>query len=298
MSAAMVVPAYFFFTEYFTWKLMAFVVFMNAIVFNVYSTLYYHRLCSHKAFKVRNAFGFFILKNLVPKVFMEEIFTIAHQVHHKYSDTEHDPHNAQDGMLHNYFADVTMMRLNPNLTEAQYKRAVSLMAHTGIQAHSYTDYQRWGSITKPLRTYFHIVTSWAFFAGLFYMIGGTALMTAGFTGAFFWGLSVRNFNYKSHGSGEDKRKEGRDFDADSLGLNLILPGTLCGEWHSTHHIYPTSANCGFCWWQLDLTFQTVKALKAVGIVTDYIDKKEAFVKNYLNKPNKEFNHVGKFSSFA
>ena len=127
MSAIMIIPAFFFFTEYFTWKLMLFVIFMNAILFNVYSTLYYHRFCSHKAFKVRNKFSLIILKNLVPKVFMEEIFTIAHQVHHKYSDTENDPHNAQDGMLFNYFADVTMMRLNPNLNQLQYNRAVSLL---------------------------------------------------------------------------------------------------------------------------------------------------------------------------
>ena len=298
MSVAMIIPTYFFFTEFFTWKLMGFVILMNAIIFNVYSTLYYHRYCSHKAFKVRNKAGLFILKNLVPKMFMEEIFTIAHQVHHKYSDSIDDPHNAKDGFLFNYISDVTMMRLNPNLSQSDYKKALSIFSHTGIKTNSYEEYLKWGSISNPLTTSIHIILNWTFFALLFLIIGGLPLMLAVFTGAFFWGLSVRNFNFKSHGGGEDRRKNGRDFDHDSLGLNLILPGTLCGEWHSTHHIYPTSANLGFCWWQLDLTFQVIKVLKIFCIVTEYIDKKELFEKVYLDDKTKAFTHDGKISHIA
>ena len=116
-TVLMIVPTTIFFTDYFSWSLMGFVVLMNALVLNIYSTFYYHRFCSHKAFKVKNKLGLFILKNMSPKFFMEEVFTMAHQVHHKYSDSELDPHNAKHGNLHCYLADVTMMILNPDLDE-------------------------------------------------------------------------------------------------------------------------------------------------------------------------------------
>jgi sn-1 stearoyl-lipid 9-desaturase len=279
-TVLMIVPTTIFFTDYFSWSLMGFVVLMNALVLNIYSTFYYHRFCSHKAFKVKNKLGLFILKNMSPKFFMEEVFTMAHQVHHKYSDSELDPHNAKHGNLHCYLADVTMMRLNPDLDEKGYERAKALMAHTGIEAHSYEDYKKWGSITKPLNTLIHFALNWTFWGFLFYLIGGMGLLTAAGAGGFFWGLAVRNFNYKSHGSGEDKRKEWRDTDKNSLSLNLVMPGTLCGEWHANHHIYPTSARCDFLPWQIDLAFASVWALKKIGVVESYIDKKQDYIKTY------------------
>lgn len=294
-TAIMIIPTIIFFKDYFSWSLMGFVVLMNALVLNIYSTFYFHRFCSHKAFKVKNKFGLLILKNLAPKFFMEEVFTMAHQVHHKYSDTDVDPHNAKHGGLHCYLSDVTMMRLNPELDERGYERAKALVAHTGIEAHTYEEYKKWGSITKPLNTVIHFILNWTFWGALFYAIGGMGLLTAAGAGGFFWGLAVRNFNYKSHGSGEDKRKEWRDTDKNSLGLNLIMPGTLCGEWHANHHVYPTSARCGFLPWQLDLAFVSVWTLKKIGIVESYIDKKEDFIKTYTTE--KEGTH-GRISNPA
>jgi fatty-acid desaturase len=57
-----------------------------------------------------------------------------------------------------------------------------------------------------------------------------------------------------------------------------MPGTLCGEWHANHHIYPTSARCDFLPWQIDLAFASIWTLKKIGIVESYIDKKDDFIK--------------------
>ncbi|MCO4793942.1 MAG: fatty acid desaturase [Bacteriovoracaceae bacterium] len=294
-TVLMIVPTILFFKDYFTWGLMGIVVLVNALILNIYSTFYYHRFCSHKAFKVKNKFSLLILKNLAPKFFIEEVFTMAHQVHHKYSDTDSDPHNAQHGQLHCFLSDVTQMRLNPDLDEKGYERAKALMAHTGIEAHSFEKYQEWGTVTKPINTVVHFVLNWTFWSLLIFSIGGMALLTAVATAGFFWGLAVRNFNYKSHGSGEDLRKDWRDTDKDTLSLNLIMPGTLCGEWHANHHIYPTSARCDFLPWQIDLAFASVWSLKKLGVVESYIDKKEEYKKVYLSK--KECDH-GRISNPA
>ena len=66
-----------------------------------------------------------------------------------------------------------------------------------------------------------------------------------FTGAFFWYVLVRAFNYTGHGSGQIKHVDGVDFDRSNLSINQTRPGIFSGEWHNNHHMYPDSARAGF-----------------------------------------------------
>jgi hypothetical protein len=34
-------------------------------------------------------------------------------------------------------------------------------------------------------------------------------------------------------------------------INQLFAGTVSGEWHNNHHLYPGGARSGFFWWQLD-----------------------------------------------
>lgn len=36
-------------------------------------------------------------------------------------------------------------------------------------------------------------------------------------------------------------------------------------WHNNHHAYPSSARMGFRWWELDLTWWHIKALRSLGL---------------------------------
>ncbi len=52
--------------------------------------------------------------------------------------------------------------------------------------------------------------------------------------------------------------------------NNMLFGVLAlGEgWHNNHHAFPASARHGLEWWQLDLTWLTIKAMEKVGLAWD------------------------------
>ena len=39
-------------------------------------------------------------------------------------------------------------------------------------------------------------------------------------------------------------------------------------WHNNHHHYQSSANQGFEWWQVDVTYYVLRALAACGLVWD------------------------------
>ncbi|MGB0712814.1 MAG: fatty acid desaturase, partial [Gammaproteobacteria bacterium] len=62
----------------------------------------------------------------------------------------------------------------------------------------------------------------------------------------------------------------RRFDtADESRNNVWLALLTLGEgWHNNHHRYPLSARQGFYWWQLDLSYLGLRALKALGVISD------------------------------
>jgi len=44
--------------------------------------------------------------------------------------------------------------------------------------------------------------------------------------------------------------------------------TLGEGWHNNHHHYMASARQGFYWWEVDITFYTLKVLSWFGIVRE------------------------------
>ena len=50
--------------------------------------------------------------------------------------------------------------------------------------------------------------------------------------------------------------------------NLILALLTFGEgWHNNHHRYPASARQGFLWWELDLSYATLRVMQGLGLVS-------------------------------
>ena len=58
------------------------------------------------------------------------------------------------------------------------------------------------------------------------------------------------------------------FDAgDDSRNSFILALLTFGEgWHNNHHAHPTSARHGLAWWEFDITWITMKILRAVGLI--------------------------------
>ena len=44
--------------------------------------------------------------------------------------------------------------------------------------------------------------------------------------------------------------------------------TMGEGWHNNHHHYMSSANQGFYWWEIDLSYYMLRGLSAVGLVWD------------------------------
>ncbi|MBE9583066.1 fatty acid desaturase [Mucilaginibacter sp. JRF] len=269
-----------FIFKYFSLKLLLITFLYSMVIMGTHGTIWYHRYCTHRAFKFRNNFWRFVTQNLTLKIIPEEIYVISHHVHHALSDQPGDPYNATGGFLYCFLADANHQPINRNMNKSDYNRCVSLMKHTGVTANTYEQYQKWGTVANPFYTIAGVLLSWGFWFTVFYLLGGIALACALLGAAGFWAVGVRTFNYEGHGKGKDMRREGVDHNRNDMSVNQLWPGIVAGEWHNNHHLFPKSARSGFKPYQIDMAWYYIKAMHFFGAVTCYNDSKKRFYQQY------------------
>ena len=142
----------FFIFKYFSFKLLLVAFVYSMVIMGSHGTVWYHRYCTHRAFKFKNYFWRFITQNITLKIIPEEIYVISHHVHHAKSDEAGDPYNANGGFLYCFLADVNHQPIARNMDAENYSRCVHLMKHTGQKSNSYKQYKRWGSLANQLCT--------------------------------------------------------------------------------------------------------------------------------------------------
>ncbi len=271
---------YLFIFKYFTWRLLAAAFVYSMILMGTYGTIWHHRYCTHRAYTFRNGFWRLITQNLVIRMIPEEIYVVSHQVHHSKSDQPGDPYNAYGGWLYCFLADANHQPIALDLNEQDYARVSDFLDETGTKRNTYKQYKKWGSVSNPLNTTIGWLLNWSFWYAVFYLIGGHGLACALFGSAAVWAFGVRTFNFEGHGKGKDKRKEGFDFSKKDMSVNQYWPGIVAGEWHSNHHLFPSSARSGFLPSQIDFAWIYIYLLHKIGGITSYHNSKKQFYENY------------------
>jgi stearoyl-CoA desaturase (delta-9 desaturase) len=269
-----------FIFKYFSFWLLGIGFVYSMILMGSHGTVWYHRFGTHNAFKFRNNFWRIFTKNLVLKVIPDEVYIVSHHVHHFKSDQPGDPYNTFVSWLYCFLADANHQMVARNLSEKDYKIATGFLKHTGTAINSYEEYQRWGSISKPLPLWFNWAFNWSFWGVVFYLIGGFPLVCALFGAAHVWAIGVRTFNYEGHGKGKDKRQEGLDFNWEDYSINQYWPGYVAGEWHNNHHLYPHSAQNGFKPDQIDIPWYYIKFMHWLGAIKSYHNNKKDFYEDH------------------
>jgi stearoyl-CoA desaturase (delta-9 desaturase) len=263
-----------------SWPLAALGLAYAMVVLGTHGTIYLHRYSTHRAFRFRNRFWMFLVRNLTIKIVPEETYVVSHHVHHRYVEQPGDPYNVHGGWLYCFLADVNHQMIARDLDAEDYGRVSRLVEHTGVHANTYQQYLRWGTIARPLPTLVQFAANWAFWYGAFWLMGGHGLALAIFGMSAIWAVGVRTFNFDGHGRGKDLRRDGIDFNRADLSVNQIWPGYVAGEWHNNHHLYPSGARSGFLPYQLDLAWQLIRALSWIGAVSSYRDYRADFLRDH------------------
>jgi sn-1 stearoyl-lipid 9-desaturase len=269
-----------FWFHYVNLPLLALAFVYSMIILGSHGTFWLHRYSTHRAFKFRSPWVAMICRNLVIKLIPEEIYVVSHYVHHAIPELPGDPYNVAGGWLYCFLSDANHQSIRKDLSEKDYEHVRGLLKHTGVRLNSYKQYQYWGSITHPFFAFGHYALNWAFWYGVFYLLGGHPLANTMFAAAGTWAIGVRTFNYEGHGKGKDRRREGIDFNWADLSVNQMWPGYVAGEWHNNHHLYPSGARSGFLPYQIDLPWYFIRFLNKVGLITSYRDYRADFLRDH------------------
>jgi stearoyl-CoA desaturase (delta-9 desaturase) len=206
----------------------------------------YHRYFSHRSFKTSRPFQFVLaLLGTTATQNGPLWWAAAHRDHHRYSDTPADLHSPmQRGFWY---------------------------AHLGWWWGKRHDRTELGRI-RDFATFpeLRFLDRW-YVLGIFAWMALAAAL-GGWKG-FLWGYVVSTvfvthatflINSLAHVYGS-RRYETGDTSRNNAWLALL---TLGEGWHNNHHHFMGSANQGFFWWEIDITYYVLKALSWVGLVWD------------------------------
>jgi fatty-acid desaturase len=279
-TLSFLIPLAIFCKFFWNWRLALLGLAYSMIILGSHGTFWFHRYCTHRAFKFRNSFFRNLARNMVIKIVPEEIYVISHHVHHQMAEKAGDPYNVYGGWLYCFLADVNHQAINRELSEKDYNRVSALLRDTGVHVNDFEGYLHWGSLCHPLWTITHYVLNWSFWYAFFFFVGGHALACAIFGFAGVWAVGIRTFNFEGHGKGRDRQRDGIDFHHGDISVNQAWPGLVAGEWHNNHHLYPNSARSGYLYYQLDLPWLFIRGLFKLGVISSFKDSKEEFLKNF------------------
>jgi len=202
----------------------------------------YHRLFSHKGFEVSKLMKRFILWCGVISGQGSPILWVAiHRGgHHRYSDTEKDPHSPKDGFWHSYI--LWMIKLKEG--DVNPKGAVDLLRDPDmIFAHKHYHLILWLS---------HAALALINFDLWLYTMGLPAFLTLH---AFCMQTSVVHYTKLGY-----KNYETKD---DSMNVPWLWILTQGECWHNNHHGDAKNPNYGGRhWWELDPTFWIINLLRS------------------------------------
>ncbi|HEY6881180.1 MAG TPA: acyl-CoA desaturase [Polyangiales bacterium] len=222
----------------------------------------YHRYFSHRAYKTSRWFQFVIALLGGMSVQKGALWWAGHhRHHHKFSDKPEDLHSPrQDG---------------------------TLWAHVGwivAKDHNETRYD----LIRDFAKYPELVWLNKYHLVPVALYALALNLTLGVQG-WFWGFVVSTvllwhgtftINSLSHVYG-NRRYETED---DSRNNWLLALLTMGEGWHNNHHHYQSTANQGFYWWEVDLSYYVLWTLSRVGLVWDLRKPPERVLEEGRRRP--------------
>ena len=206
----------------------------------------YHRYFSHRSFKTSRTFQFVIAFMAMTSAQKGVLWWAAHhRHHHRFSDQEDDLHSPTlFGFFWSHIGWIVSDRYNDTRTKyiADFAKFPEL---------------RW--LNK-----YHFIPPTILGVSL-YLIGGLPLFLWAFclSTVLLW-HDTFTINSLSHLFGT-VRYETTDTSKNNWLLALL---TLGEGWHNNHHHFMASARQGFFWWEVDITYYTLKLLSWCGLVWD------------------------------
>jgi stearoyl-CoA desaturase (delta-9 desaturase) len=208
----------------------------------------YHRYFAHRSFKTSRAVQFLLALGAQSAAQRGVLWWANHhRWHHKHSDQAEDVHS-------------------PRRRGFWYSHVGWVMSPTwdDTDPEMVSDLAKYPELRFLNRDLIHMLPTVAL-ALAFLLIGGLHGLVWGYfvTTVLVWHGSF-SVNSLSHLFGK-RRYATTDDSRNSMLLALLTTGE---GWHNNHHHYQSSANQGFRWWEIDLTYGVLRVAAALGLIWD------------------------------
>ena len=244
---------------------------------HVYNTIWFHRYCSHSAFKFKDLIYTKLFLYTDTLFFCDINYALPHLAHHARPDKAEDPYGPHLGWLSSFLGPYINTEIDTNVSEKDFDRMKKHISHINLKTNSYGEFKQHGVMEGLWFFLFRKIIAQLLWATLSYLIGGMAFVFAYFSGVFIATTLILDFNWRGHGGNfRFKNREGWEFDKRSRALNQVFYALVGSEWHDNHHNFPRSANNAFLENQFDFAFGIIRLMKYSGIVSQYNDSSKTF----------------------
>ena len=248
----------------FTWEALAVTLVLHWMTGSLGICLGYHRLLTHTGMKTYNWVRYFFTTiGLLAGEGTPLDWVADHRKHHACSDQEGDPHTPRDGgwwshltwlayHTHNGDSKAYLQRWAPDLYKEKGMRVLDILflpAHIAVTGILFGIGYMWQGMDLAIS-----LVVWAMFLRLVTVLHATWMVNSV---SHMWG-------YRNYETTDDSRN------------NWLVAIVAYGEgWHNNHHAYPRMAKHGHRWWEFDITWQAIRLLRALGLVWDVVDYRNA-----------------------
>jgi stearoyl-CoA desaturase (delta-9 desaturase) len=232
---------------FFSWSALGVAIALHWLCGSIGICLAYHRLLTHRSFQVPKWLEYILTTIGVLALQGGPIFWVSgHRRHHAYTeDVDQDPYSARRGFWWSHFLWFLCPRTE-FFDEKAYQRYAPDLARD--------PYYRWLDhyfllLQLPLGVLLYVLGGWSFVIyGLF--LSKVLLWHT----TWFINSATHMWGYRTFDSADNSR-------------NLWWAAILAyGEgWHNNHHAHPNIAPAGLQWWEVDMTWWSIRLLQMLGL---------------------------------
>ncbi|MBL0927766.1 MAG: fatty acid desaturase [Phycisphaerales bacterium] len=238
----------------FTWSGLAVAVALWVLTGGLGICLCYHRLLTHRSFKTHKWVEY-ALTVLGTMTFQGGPlrWVSVHRIHHKHSDHDEDPHSPKHGF--NWSHVLWTMAASPKGEDRA--PAAKDLARDPVMVLI----DRWHFVPQvALGAVLFGLGHWLAGAGLSWLVWGVAVRTVFvFHATWFVNSASHTWGYRNYATDDDSKN------------NWWVALLSFGEgWHNNHHAEQRAAAHGRRWFEVDLTYLTIRAMALVGLAWDIV----------------------------
>jgi stearoyl-CoA desaturase (delta-9 desaturase) len=202
----------------------------------------YHRYFAHRSYKLGRVMQFLMALGGTTAVQKGPLWWAGnHRTHHRFSDTERDVHSPKHGFWWSHVGWILADRYNRTPLE------------------SIKDFAKYPELRWLDR--YHLIPPLLLASACFWLGDLNGLLSWFFLSTVLLWHGTFTINSLAHVFGR-RRFATSDTSKNSLILALITMGE---GWHNNHHYFPPTANQGFYWWQIDLSYYVLVIMARLGL---------------------------------